>query len=68
LLYELVGAGAGVCAAKGTLDQCSSGIVALCMLKELGGGEENAFSFGRFQTKSTKVVEDEFHTTLEVFF
>jgi hypothetical protein len=50
------------------LDHRGGGIVALCMLKELGGGEENAFSFGRFQTKSTKVVEDEFHTTLEVFF
>ena len=39
LFHELVGVGAGVCVAEGTLDQCSSGFAALCMLKELGGGE-----------------------------
>ena len=45
LFDELVGVGAGVYAAEGTLDQCSSGIAALCMLKELGRGEEDAFGF-----------------------
>ena len=47
--------GAGMCTAKGTLDQSCSGIAALCMLEELGRGEEAA-----------KVVKDKFHAPFEV--
>ena len=42
---ELVWVGAGICTAEGALDQAGGGVAALRALEELGGGEEEAFSF-----------------------
>ena len=42
---ELVWVGAGICMAEGVLDQAGGSVAALRTLKELGGGEEDAFSF-----------------------
>ena len=71
---EVVRAGVGIRAAEGALDQTGCGVAVLRALEELGGGEEDAFSFRRrrsssnvhFQAKSAEVVIDKFHAPFEV--
>ena len=49
---ELVRAGVGIRAAEGALDQTGCGVAVLRVLEELGGGEEDAFSFRRRRSSS----------------